>query len=90
MYGIICLGSLYFFFDFVYDPGHTTRKNPLKILFTVLTIVYVKVGFQIFRLGGIFIDFLFRETVNVLIIDIDLELIFWRRLVIDLDLLNGN
>ena len=83
MNGIIGLCSVYFFFDFVNNPGRVTKDVPLRLLVAVFIVVYVEVGSQMFRLGRIFVDFFFQYIENVLIVNIDLKFILWRRLVVD-------
>ena len=67
-------GSLDLLFDLVDDPGRLSRDG--------LLVVDCEIDFQRFSICWIEVDFLLDETVNLSVVDSELEGVLWMRLVI--------
>ena len=70
-------GSLYLLFDVVDYPRHRPGDDLLRL------VVDVEIDIKRFGFGWIEIDLLLDETINVCVINSELEVVLWLRLVID-------
>ena len=92
MNGIVSLGSVDFIFYLPNDPGSSScLDGPLHShnSIAVLGVIDVERSKKLFSLRGVFIDFLLREMVKVLIVNFYFESVFGILLEIDPDLFKG-
>ena len=85
------MGFWGFIFYLVYYPGSSSLDGIMQSKYSVAVLVVVDVehSHELFRLRGIFIDFLLQKTIKVFIVNFDFERVFGHLLIIDPDLFKG-